>query len=55
MGYVYSRTDSYSIGLLLLSVTAALAMILTLTAVRSLVNNTSVTTPRKQTQLSLDS
>jgi MFS transporter, NNP family, nitrate/nitrite transporter len=35
MGYVYGRTDSYAIGLGLLSVTAALTLLLTLTVVRS--------------------
>jgi NNP family nitrate/nitrite transporter-like MFS transporter len=34
MGYVYGRTDSYAIGLWLLSVTAALTLALTLTIVR---------------------
>ncbi len=34
MGYVYGRTDSYAIGLLLLSATAALTVVLTLTIVR---------------------
>ncbi|MCW2847616.1 MAG: NarK/NasA family nitrate transporter [Marmoricola sp.] len=34
MGYVYGRTDSYAIGLWLLSVTAALALLLTMTVVR---------------------
>lgn len=34
MGYVYGRTDSYAIGLGLLSVTAALTLVLTLTIVR---------------------
>ena len=34
MGYVYGRTDSYGIGLALLSVTAALTLVLTLTVVR---------------------
>jgi MFS transporter, NNP family, nitrate/nitrite transporter len=34
MGYVYGRTDSYAIGLVLLSVTAALTLVLTLTVVR---------------------
>ena len=33
MGYVYGRTESYAIGLLLLAATAALALVLTLTAV----------------------
>jgi NNP family nitrate/nitrite transporter-like MFS transporter len=34
MGFVYGRTDSYAIGLVLLSVTAALTLVLTLTVVR---------------------
>jgi NNP family nitrate/nitrite transporter-like MFS transporter len=34
MGYVYGRTDSYAIGLWLLSITAALTLALTLTLVR---------------------
>jgi NNP family nitrate/nitrite transporter-like MFS transporter len=34
MGYIYGRTESYAIGLALLSVTAALTLILTLTVVR---------------------
>ena len=34
MGYVYGRTDSYAIGLWLLSLTAALTLVLTLTVVR---------------------
>ena len=34
MGYIYGRTDSYSLGLGLLSVTAALTLVLTLTVVR---------------------
>ena len=34
MGYVYGRTESYAIGLILLSVTAALTLVLTLTVVR---------------------
>jgi NNP family nitrate/nitrite transporter-like MFS transporter len=34
MGYVYGRTDSYGIGLWMLSVTAALTLALTLTVVR---------------------
>ena len=34
MGYVYGRTDSYAIGLWMLCVTAALALLLTLTVVR---------------------
>ena len=35
MGYVYGRTDSYAIGLWMLSATAALTLLLTLTVVRS--------------------
>lgn len=34
MGYVYGRTESYAIGLWMLSVTAALTLVLTLTIVR---------------------
>ncbi len=34
MGYIYGRTDSYTLGLLLLSITAALTLVLTLTVVR---------------------
>ena len=34
MGYVYGRTDSYAIGLWLLSITAALTLVLTVTVVR---------------------
>lgn len=34
MGYVYGRTDSYAIGLWMLCITAALALILTVTVVR---------------------
>ncbi len=44
MGYVYNRTESYSIGLVLLSATAALALLLTVTSVRSLVKKTATTT-----------
>lgn len=38
MGYIYGRTESYGIGLMLLSVTAALALVLTLTVVRGTAN-----------------
>ncbi|QNN54878.1 MFS transporter [Nocardioides mesophilus] len=41
MGYVYGRTDSYAIGLVLLSVTAALTLVLTLTVVRSTLRTAS--------------
>jgi NNP family nitrate/nitrite transporter-like MFS transporter len=34
MGYIYGRTESYAIGLLMLAVTAALTLVLTLTVVR---------------------
>jgi NNP family nitrate/nitrite transporter-like MFS transporter len=34
MGYIYGRTDSYGLGLWLLSITAALTLLLTLTIVR---------------------
>ncbi len=34
MGYIYGRTDSYALGLYLLSATAALTLLLTLTVVR---------------------
>jgi MFS transporter, NNP family, nitrate/nitrite transporter len=34
MGYIYGRTDSYAIGLVLLAVTAVLTLVLTLTVVR---------------------
>ncbi len=37
MGYVYGRTESYAIGLLLLAATAALTLVLTLTVVRATV------------------
>lgn len=41
MGYIYGRTDSYAIGLVLLSVTAGLALLLTLTRVRATVSEAS--------------
>jgi NNP family nitrate/nitrite transporter-like MFS transporter len=34
MGYIYGRTDSYELGLWLLSITAALTLVLTVTVVR---------------------
>jgi len=34
MGYIYGRTDSYAIGLVMLAITAALALVLTMTIVR---------------------
>ena len=41
MGYIYGRTDSYAIGLVMLSITAALALLLTLTIVRSTAHRAS--------------
>jgi MFS transporter, NNP family, nitrate/nitrite transporter len=38
MGYIYGRTESYAIGLVLLAVTAALTLVLTLTVVRRTAN-----------------
>jgi NNP family nitrate/nitrite transporter-like MFS transporter len=38
MGYVYGQTDSYAIGLVLLAITALLALLLTLTIVRATAN-----------------
>jgi NNP family nitrate/nitrite transporter-like MFS transporter len=46
MGYIYGRTESYAIGLVLLSVTAALTLILTLTVVRSTVNRATAAASR---------
>ncbi|WP_350275771.1 MFS transporter [Kribbella sp. HUAS MG21] len=43
MGYVYGRTQSYGIGLTMLSVTAALTLLLTVTIVRRTANETSHT------------
>lgn len=40
MGYIYGRTDSYAIGLVLLAVTAAAALLLTVTMVRATANRT---------------
>ena len=45
MGYVYGRTDSYAIGLWLLSVTAALTLVLTLTVVRRTAATSGGTAP----------
>jgi MFS transporter, NNP family, nitrate/nitrite transporter len=42
MGYVYGRTDSYAIGLVLLAVTAALTLLLTLTVVRRTATSSAV-------------
>jgi NNP family nitrate/nitrite transporter-like MFS transporter len=49
MGYVYGRTDSYGIGLMLLSVTAALTLLLTLTIVRRTANTATRQTQRGST------
>ena len=43
MGYIYGRTESYAIGLVMLSVTAALTLVLTLTVVRSTLRVASAT------------
>ena len=43
MGYIYGRTDSYALGLGLLSVTAALTMVLTMTIVRRTAAGASTT------------
>ena len=45
MGYIYGRTDSYAIGLVLLSVTAAAALVLTLTIVRSTARSSTSLNP----------
>ena len=45
MGYIYGRTESYSLGLALLSVTAALALLLTLTVVRRTASRGTTTAP----------
>ena len=49
MGYIYGRTESYSLGLALLSVTAALALLLTLTVVRRTASRGSTTAPARPT------
>ena len=41
MGYIYGRTNSYAIGLVLLSVAAAVTLVLTVTIVRSTAKNAS--------------
>jgi NNP family nitrate/nitrite transporter-like MFS transporter len=41
MGYIYGRTDSYGLGLVLLAVTAALTLVLTLTVVRRTARSTT--------------
>jgi MFS transporter, NNP family, nitrate/nitrite transporter len=46
MGFVYGRTDSYAIGLILLSVTAAFTLALTLTVVRRTATATATATGR---------
>ena len=51
MGYVYGRTDSYAIGLWMLCVTAALALLLTVTVVRRTARprtGSSLTPPQKK-------
>jgi len=45
MGYIYGRTDSYAIGLWMLSITAALTLVLTLTVVRRTESSHSAARP----------
>ncbi len=45
MGYIYGRTESYAIGLMLLSITAALTLVLTLTVVRRTANRAAGAAP----------
>lgn len=52
MGYVYGRTESYAIGLLLLSVTAALTLLLTLTVVRRTANQAAFAASSPRTSIS---
>jgi MFS transporter, NNP family, nitrate/nitrite transporter len=49
MGYIYGRTESYSLGLALLSVTAALALLLTLTVVRRTASRGTPAAPARPT------
>ena len=49
MGYIYGRTESYSLGLALLSVTAALALLLTLTVVRRTASRGTAAAPARPT------
>jgi len=45
MGYIYGRTDSYALGLMLLAITAAATLVLTLTVVRRTASEPVATTP----------
>ena len=49
MGYIYGHTESYSLGLALLSVTAALALLLTLTVVRRTASGGTPAAPARPT------
>jgi len=49
MGYIYGRTESYSLGLTLLAVTAALTLVLTLTVVRRTASRATTTAPTRPT------
>jgi NNP family nitrate/nitrite transporter-like MFS transporter len=49
MGYVYGRTASYSLGLALLAVTAALTLVLTLTVVRRTASRGTAAAPVRPT------
>jgi NNP family nitrate/nitrite transporter-like MFS transporter len=45
MGYIYGRTDSYALGLMLLAITAAATLVLTLTVVRRTASRSVGTSP----------
>jgi NNP family nitrate/nitrite transporter-like MFS transporter len=45
MGYIYGRTDSYALGLMLLAVTAVATLVLTLTVVRRTASEPVATSP----------
>jgi NNP family nitrate/nitrite transporter-like MFS transporter len=52
MGYIYGRTESYAIGLMLLSATAALTLLLTVTVVRRTANRAVPSRPSPSTSIS---
>jgi NNP family nitrate/nitrite transporter-like MFS transporter len=52
MGYIYGRTESYAIGLMLLSATAALTLLLTVTVVRRTANRAAATASPPSTSIS---
>jgi NNP family nitrate/nitrite transporter-like MFS transporter len=45
MGYIYGRTDSYALGLMLLAITAVATLVLTLTVVRRTASEPAATSP----------